>query len=162
MTEALKLKIYEDEKAVVFISSPPSSLGHIEVFPKQDASEIQQLDSETFVHLMTVANYASSAVFETQQLQGTNIMVQSGKSADNPNAKLCVHIIPRKFDDGLNFQWETKKFEEADMQSIQEKISYHIIPSEEKEEKHEEHEKEGEKGNTEKSEERGKDHEKHE
>jgi len=113
--------VYSDEKAQVYLSENPCAVGHILVFPKETAKKIENIDAATFAHLISVASFASTAIFEGLGLQGTNILVQSGNEANNPYEQLCIQVIPRKFDDGLNFQWKPQK--EEDMNTIQENIN---------------------------------------
>lgn len=122
-----ELKIYEDEKAVVFLSENPCNTGHLEVYPKEKILTIEDLDEETFVHLSYVASFASTAIFEGLGLQGTNIIVQSGSDANNIHDWLCFQVVPRKFDDGIQFQWQPKKLDERIMDDAKEAISNHTF-----------------------------------
>ncbi|MBS3127678.1 HIT family protein [Candidatus Woesearchaeota archaeon] len=115
-----EMNIYEDEKAMVYLHEHPCAPGHLVVFPKQDTSSLENLDAETFAHLTTVASFASTAIFEALQLQGTNMIVQSGSASANPYDRFCIHIIPRLSDDGISFQWKPKKAE--GIENIQESI----------------------------------------
>jgi len=62
-------------------------------------------------------------VFEGLKVQATNIILKSGTADDNPEGKLCVHVLPRMQDDGLNktLLWEPKQ-PSYDLDSIMKKI----------------------------------------
>ena len=74
------LQVYTDEKAAAFLSENPCAKGHIEVYPDASTLSLTDLDEETFLHLISVASFASSALFEGLGLQGTNIILQSGSA----------------------------------------------------------------------------------
>ena len=51
----------------------------------------------------------SKVVFEAVKAQGTNILLMSGESDDNPSGALAIHILPRWQDDDLQgLIWEPK------------------------------------------------------
>ena len=108
--EHLKEKkvLYADPKAVVTLPNYPQSQGHLEVRSPIEPSLIENLSEEDCAHLFYVASYAATAVFEGLGAHGTNIILKTGKSSDNPEGELVIHIIPRTPDDGLNFMWTPK------------------------------------------------------
>lgn len=101
--------IYADPKAVVTLPNNPQSQGHMEVRSPIEPSLIENLSAEDSAHLFYVASYAATAVFEGLGAHGTNIILKTGKSTDNPNGELVIHIIPRMPEDGINFMWSPMK-----------------------------------------------------
>jgi len=69
------------------------------------------LSIEESFHLFSTASLAATLVFEGLGVHGTNIILKSGDSDDNPNGRLCVNILPRMPDDDLNksLLWEPKQ-----------------------------------------------------
>ncbi|PIN73907.1 hypothetical protein COV20_02210 [Candidatus Woesearchaeota archaeon CG10_big_fil_rev_8_21_14_0_10_45_16] len=100
--------LYEDEKVLVSLPEKGVAEGHIEIYSKEE-KDFQKLSPESASHLFFVASFAATAVFEGLGAHGTNIIVKSGVSDDNPSGRLSMHIIPRKQDDGLKLQWEPKQ-----------------------------------------------------
>jgi len=94
--------LYEDEKTLVAASPNHQSTGHLELYSKEEAHEIENMSYESASHLLYVASFAATACFEGLGAQGTNIIIKTGSATDNPEGKLCVHIIPRWQDDGLD------------------------------------------------------------
>ena len=122
------LQLYADEKAIAFLSESPCAKGHTEVYPKESTLSLTDLDEETFLHLVSVASYASSALFESLGLQGTNIIIQSGRSPDQVHDRVCFQVIPRSFEDGISFQWKPKSLSEEEMIQTKDSLSHHMLP----------------------------------
>ena len=62
------------------------------------------------------------AVFEILQAKGTNILIQNGVAAGQKTNHFMVHIIARKENDGLDFQWQSKQLNEEEMSTIELKL----------------------------------------
>jgi histidine triad (HIT) family protein len=115
--------LYEDEQVLCIIPEKGVVKGHIEVYSKVEKSLIEKLSIEESFHLFSTASLAATLVFEGLGSQGTNIILKSGITDDNPEGKLCVHILPRAKDDGLNksLLWEPKQ-PSYDVDSVMKKI----------------------------------------
>lgn len=48
-------KVYEDDKALVFLDIAPYTEGHCLVIPKKEVDHLWDLDDELYLHLMSVA-----------------------------------------------------------------------------------------------------------
>lgn len=94
--------LYEDEKTLVIASPNHQSIGHLEIYSKEEEKELENLNYESASHLLYVASFAATACFEGLGAQGTNIIIKTGSATDNPEGKLVMHIIPRWQDDGLD------------------------------------------------------------
>ena len=95
-------KIYEDKKTVVFVPKSPECIGHVVIFSNEEEKEFERLSMESCSHLFYVASYTATAVFEGLKAQGTNIILKTGTSDDNPSGRLEIHVLPRYQDDGLD------------------------------------------------------------
>jgi histidine triad (HIT) family protein len=131
--------LYEDEKALCILLKKGMVKGHIEIYSKEEKSEIGKLSIESSAHLFYVASFAATLVFEGLKVHATNIILKSGISDDNLEGDLCVHVLPRMQDDGLNksLLWEPKQ-PEYDLDSVMKKIkdnTWNIKYVEEKTEK---------------------------
>lgn len=115
--------LYEDEKVLCLLPQEGFVKGHLEIYSKVEESLIENLSEDDSAHLFFTASLAATLVFEGLKVQGTNTILKSGTSDDNLNGKLCVHILPRMQDDGLNktLLWQPKQ-PAYDLNSIAEKI----------------------------------------
>lgn len=114
--------IFEDEKALVILSPNPCCVGHILVMPKEHLSIIEQVPDYLVGHLSKLVNKISIAVFEVLQAKGTNILIQNGVAAGQKTNHFMIHIIPRKENDGLDFQWQQKQLNEEQMSTVELKL----------------------------------------
>ncbi len=103
--------IYEDEKVLAVIAEKQVAEGHIEIYSKIEQSDITKLSIEDASHLMFVASFATTALFEGLGAHGSNIIVKSGTSDDNTKEpRLSVHAIARRQDDGLSdLNWQPQQ-----------------------------------------------------
>ncbi len=102
--------IYEDEKVIVIFPEKGVVAGHFEVYSKLEPRDITKLSPEDSSHFFFVASFVASALFDGLGAQGTNIILKSGFSDDNPGGRLCVHVLSRQQNDSLqSMLWEPKQ-----------------------------------------------------
>ena len=116
-------KIYEDDKCLAILDINPSNPGHILLLPKEHYSIMPQVPEDEIAHLFMVAKTLSNAALRGLGVQGTNIIVQNGVAAGQKAQHFMVHIIPRKEEDGLNFDIPQKKIPEEELESIRKKMA---------------------------------------
>jgi histidine triad (HIT) family protein len=112
-------KVFENEKVYAILSPMPASAGHIVLFPKAHYPIIENVKDPEIAHLFSIANKLSTAAFESIGAHGTNIIIQNGVAAGQKVAHFCIHIIPRREDDGLNLMWQTKQLTEEQMSTVE-------------------------------------------
>ncbi|PIN76777.1 hypothetical protein COV17_01135 [Candidatus Woesearchaeota archaeon CG10_big_fil_rev_8_21_14_0_10_36_11] len=114
--------VYEDEKVLCVIPHKGAAPGHIEIYSKIEEKNIEKLSVDDSAHLFYTASFAATLVFEGLKVHGTNIILKSGTSDDNPQGKLCIHVLPRMQNDNLqNIVWEPKQ-PKYDLNSVASKI----------------------------------------
>lgn len=94
--------LYEDEKIKIVVAEKPQAVGHMEIHSKEEPKYFEKLSFESAVRMLYAASFAATALFEGLGAHGTNIIIQTGESSDNPEGKLVVHVLPRWQDDGLD------------------------------------------------------------
>jgi histidine triad (HIT) family protein len=112
--------LYEDEQVIVVLPKKGAVLGHMQVCTKKHVETLQDLDDKETQKVFSTAMAAASAVYEYFGAHGTNVLVNEGNLKENNH--LCLNIIPRKMEDGLNFAWEPSQLPEEDMNSTFEAI----------------------------------------
>jgi len=80
---------------------------------------MSQKNNCLIAHLSKITNKISIAVFEALQAKGTNILIQNGITAGQKTNHFMIHIIPRKENDGLDFQWQPKQLNQEQMSTIE-------------------------------------------
>lgn len=111
--------IYEDDKLTAVLAPRPAADGHIIVIPKKHYQIIEQIPDYELAYIFNIVNKIGIAAFEAVEAQGTNIMIENGVAAGQLVPHVSIHIIPRKENDGLNFQWQPKPLTEEQMSTIE-------------------------------------------
>jgi histidine triad (HIT) family protein len=111
--------VFEDRDVIAFLKEKPAAFGHIVLTTKRHYTILEQVPDFEINHIFLVANKLASAVFEALGCGGTNIIVQNGSGAGQLHPHFCVEIIPRRENDGLNFQWATKQLSEEEMSTVE-------------------------------------------
>jgi histidine triad (HIT) family protein len=114
--------LFEDEQMAIVLAPKPATAGHIWLVPKQHAAILEQIPDFVIGKLFDKANKVSIAVFETLGAEGTNILVNNGIAAGQTTNHCIVNVLPRRENDGLNFQWQTKQLSEEEMSTIELKL----------------------------------------
>jgi histidine triad (HIT) family protein len=118
-----KNKIYEDNLVSAFLEDKPASPGHIVIAPKQHAPIFENYDDKIVSHIFVIANKLSSVLFESLQIQGTNILINNGVAAGQKYPHFSLNIIPRTENDSLKFEWSPKKLSDDEMKTAELKLT---------------------------------------
>lgn len=95
-------RVFEDDQCVAFMDIHPLGRGHVLVIPRQHAVQVTELSSPLTQHLFNVAQ----RVLKAQRtlgwgLDGTHILLNDGKTANQTLPHVHIHIIPRERGDSL-------------------------------------------------------------
>lgn len=101
------VKIYEDEKALVFMDIAPLNRGHVLIVPKEHYETIIEMEPEIYGWLGRVVTKVAKAVQDTLKPDGINVMQLNGKAANQVVPHVHIHVVPRNYGDGLTISaWE--------------------------------------------------------
>jgi histidine triad (HIT) family protein len=114
-----KEMIFQDERIAVLLSTHPASLGHLIVLPKEHYTILEQVPDGVLAEMFIIANKLSIIIFETLNAHGTNVIVQNGVAAGQTENHFSIHVIPRRQNDGLNFEWQAEKASEDALKTAQ-------------------------------------------
>jgi len=68
-------------------------------------------------HIFFVASYCATALFEGLGAQGTNIIMNNGKFA-NQDGELCIDVLSRSENDKMDILWKAKQGDPAKIEEI--------------------------------------------
>ena len=131
-------KVYEDEKCIGVLDINPANPGHILLLPKEHYTILPQVPEEELIHLFVIAKTLSNAALRAMQVHGTNIVVANGIAAGQKAQHFMIHIIPRKEEDGINFELPQKEIPEKELEKIKDQLIAKLgmmkkgVPSQEK------------------------------
>lgn len=101
------VKIYEDEKTLAFMDIAPLNKGHVLIIPKSHYETILEIEPEVYGWLNSIVSKVAKAVQQALQPDGINVMQLNGKAANQVVPHLHIHVVPRKYGDGLTIcAWE--------------------------------------------------------
>ena len=112
-------KIYEVNEIIAVLDFNGASAGLTFVMPKEHFTIFEQVPSDIISKTFIAANKVSKTMFETLNIQGTNILVSNGVVAGQRAQHLMVHIIPRKENDGIKvFNVPHKEIDPKELKAI--------------------------------------------
>lgn len=114
--------IYEDNLAVVMLAPEPAAKGHLLVLPKQHFQIMEQIPEDLIGYLFLIANKASTLIFESLGMQGTNITVNNGVAANQEWAHFAINVVPRKENDGIDFNFQRSQADQTELDDVVKKL----------------------------------------
>ena len=113
--EIPSFKLLEDDRVLSFMDINPASEGHCLVVPKAHAPNLFEADDESLAAVVTAARRVADAVRRTLEPPGISLTQANGPAAGQSVFHLHFHVIPRRPDDELLFNWELQP---GDMDAI--------------------------------------------
>jgi len=124
--EAEASVVYEDERTIAFLDTNPIAAGHTLVVPKEHYTDIFDMESDVLQKLILATKRVALRMRDLLVADGVNILNASGSAAEQDVFHFHVHVIPRKEDDGINFNewWATKviRTERTDLNKLAAKL----------------------------------------
>ena len=114
--------VYEDELCFAILHESPSVPGHTLVIPKKHSPIFEELDDSSAAHLFVVGNNISSSLFDSLGAHGTNLLINNGVSAGQELPHIVLNVLPRKENDGLNLEWQSRKASNEELKTTQSMI----------------------------------------
>lgn len=116
------IKVYEDADFVAFLDIHPAAPGHTLLIPKVHYEKFELTPPEVVGELLRAAHKLAPAVAQGVGAPGFNVSVNNGPAAGQVIFHTHVHIIPRKFDDGLAMWGHRDYASQAEAQQLAQKI----------------------------------------
>jgi histidine triad (HIT) family protein len=94
--------VYEDDEFIAFMDAYPLTSGHCLVIPKKHLVRLESLNAKSRAKLFNIGH----KIIEAQKkagfgVQGTNLLINDGKAANQTVPHLHLHLIPRENGDLL-------------------------------------------------------------
>ena len=114
--------VYEDEQFRVLLDLSPATKGHALILPKQHYANIFEIDENILRDLIVLAKKVASAMKETLNCDGVNIVQNNGEAAGQTVFHFHVHVIPRYEGGPVIAGWEPGKEDPEVLAETAEKI----------------------------------------
>lgn len=88
-------KVYEDDKALVFLDIMPRTAGHALVIPKAPARNLLDIGPDDLAHVIKVAQKVAKAAKAAFAADGVTLQQFSEAAGGQEVFHLHVHVIPR-------------------------------------------------------------------
>ena len=89
-------KVYEDDRALVFLDIMPRAPGHALVIPKSPARNVLDVAPDDLAHVMKIAQKVAKAGMSVFEADGMTIQQFNESAGGQVVFHLHVHVIPRK------------------------------------------------------------------
>lgn len=109
--------VYEDEKVMAFLDINPVTNGHTLLIPKEQHKWMSDVPDELLSYIYIKAKELMPKIKEAMD---ADFVVLSVIGVDVPH--FHIHLIPRRYNDGLANFWPTKKYKEGEARVVTEKI----------------------------------------
>ncbi|HYD03712.1 MAG TPA: HIT family protein [Alphaproteobacteria bacterium] len=120
--------LFENENIIIMLGVEPSVNGHIQIFPKQHFTILEQIPNDALNMLVDASNKVSMILFEVMKVHGTNIIISNGVPAGQKIPHFSIDIIPRRNDDSLKLDWDLKQASPESLDTIHRIINEANIP----------------------------------
>jgi histidine triad (HIT) family protein len=103
--------VLDDPDVVGFLDVRPVFPGHVLLVPRVHVATLPELPPSLLPALFGAAQRVASAVVDALEADGTFVAMNTRVSQSVPH--LHVHVVPRRFKDGLRgFFWPRQKYED--------------------------------------------------
>jgi histidine triad (HIT) family protein len=109
-------KVYEDDRCLAFLDINPVRPGHTLLIPKEHYEMMTDTPDDLIGHLFTVARLL---MIDIKEKLSADFVTLSVVGLDVPH--FHVHLIPRKYDDGLR-GWPTRQYAAGEAEAIINKL----------------------------------------
>jgi histidine triad (HIT) family protein len=110
--------VYEDADTIGFLDRSPLAIGHVLLIPRAHVATLFEADAATLTALALATQRIAVAVKAAMQSDGVFVAQNNVVSQSVPH--LHVHIVPRRFKDGLfahAMVWRRVKYAEGQMEA---------------------------------------------
>jgi len=94
-------KYYEDDNFLAVFDINPISEGHFVVFSKNHYSNTQEMPEQEWQKICILARNLAEKHIKKIKADGYNFLINQGDAASKIAHRAHIHIIPRRFNDGL-------------------------------------------------------------
>lgn len=93
-------RVYEDDKAIVFLDINQASKGHLLIVPRRHVADFHELEGDTAAHMGKIALEWAGIAMRALEAHGYNLLLNNRKEAGQEVMHTHLHIIPRWAGDG--------------------------------------------------------------
>jgi len=119
-------KLVEDDMTLAFMDINPAHDGHALVICKEHFPTIFDISEAALDAAAKAVRRVARAVNLALAPEGMSLVQANGRGAQQSVPHFHIHVLPRKFDDGLKLDWRLVPGDHAGIAAIAEKIRAHL------------------------------------
>lgn len=119
-------KVFETKKVLAFLDIAPAAKGHVLVIPKTHFETLLDVPDADLRELIVAVKNIANAIVDSSDSEGFNIIQSNQKVAGQVIPHVHFHIIPRKKEDSISFEWEHIELDKEEIASLEKKIKAKI------------------------------------
>ena len=100
------MKVFEDDRTLVFMDINPLNSGHCLVITKAHAATLFDVDVSDLQAAIATAQRVAVAIRDGLKPDGLNMLQANGAAAFQSVLHFHLHLIPRWNNDGKGFDWK--------------------------------------------------------
>ncbi|MGD1815717.1 MAG: HIT family protein [Pleomorphochaeta sp.] len=117
-------KIYEDDICLVILDINPVNKGHALVINKKPYPTFSECPADELSHMMEIAKKVDKMQREKLKCEGTNVLINNSKAANQEIPHLHIHVIPRYSDDDVKLKLRHLTYENDELNEIGDLLSF--------------------------------------
>ena len=119
-------KLFETKEILAFLDIAPAARGHALVIPKKHFETLLDIPAGELRETIVAVKQVARAVMAASDADGFNIIQSNKKAAGQVIPHLHFHIVPRKQDDALTFEWARIELDKEELEILKKKVKSHL------------------------------------
>lgn len=116
------LKLLEDAESLAFMDINPLNPGHALAVAKGHWPTVETIPPEVLGAVARTAQRLAKAAFRALQPVGVNLLQANGAGAGQSVPHLHIHVVPRRPNDQLVFNWDPRPGDRAEIEAIYQRL----------------------------------------
>ncbi len=110
--------VYEDSQIIAFMDAGQVNPGHVLVAVKEHIKNIYDLKADLAAAVFQAATRIAKAAKVSMKPEGMTLLQANEKAGWQTVEHFHIHVLPRHFDDGVEFTWPAKHPDKEELERL--------------------------------------------
>jgi histidine triad (HIT) family protein len=115
-------RVHEGERTVAILDINPVAWGHTLVMTREHFETWTDLPPDLAADLARAVQVVARAVVKAAGAEGFNLLMNNKRCSGQAIEHAHFHVIPRKSQDGVKYDWKTKPYEAGQIEKVADSI----------------------------------------
>jgi histidine triad (HIT) family protein len=115
-------KLLDDEQTIAFMDINPANPGHALAVAKGHWPTVDVIPPDVLAAVARTAQRVAKAVMSELKPAGVNLVQANGAGAGQSVPHLHIHVMPRRTDDRLALNWESKSGDKTEIEAVWQRL----------------------------------------